>query len=421
MREGWLTVDTVVYGESAGGTIWLVGARGIVAGLVILALAVQTGAPAVALVAALFVALALVARGWSRLALGGLRCTVGFGGDRAFPDDELDLVLTIENRWPVPVPWLEAELAIPPRLYPLDGRVGRLAESDRRVIRVLATLLPFRRLSWRHRLRCRHRGLYEIPAVSLLVADPLRLFPRRKAFPVGARLIVYPRIVPLDEVGLRSGLPQGDLTLRSLPVDDPQRVIGVRDYRPGDPPRRVHWKASARRPNLQVKLLERTARLQLALYLGVDGFDHPWVVYRDALFERAVTAAASLANWAIERGGRVALGLSGAEPTVLPAGGGPDQLKAILETLAVVTPRRGRPLASVLAASSPRQPAGATIVALVAGLPDDLAEELRVTRARGHPVVLLTATLEPVEAPPGVALYELGRDNRLAEVLSAPC
>jgi len=410
---------SVLHGESAGDTIWLVGTRGIGVAVALLAVAVWLGATTVALVAGLFVALAVVARGWSRLALGGLRCRVEFRDDRAFPDDELDLVLTIENRGLAPVPWLEAELTVPHHLYPLEGQVGRAVASDHRVIEVLATLLPFRRLTWRHRLRCRTRGLYEVPTVSILVGDPLRLFPRRKAFVVNARLIVYPRIVPLDQLGLRSGLPQGELALRTIPVEDPTRVIGVREYRPGDPPRRIHWKASARLPTLQVKLLERTAQLQLGLYLGVDGFDYPQVVYREALFERAVGAAASLASWAVEHGGRVGLGLSGAAPIVLPASGGSDHLRQILEVLAVVTPRRGRPLESVLAASLPRQPAGATIVALVAGLPVELADALRGARGRGHPVTVLYAGLEPIAPPTGVRLYELGREEDLARVLTA--
>ena len=38
------------------------------------------------------------------------------------------------------------------------------------------------------------------------------------------------------------------------------RTVGVRDYRPGDSPRRLHWKATARAPGqaLQVKLFEPT-------------------------------------------------------------------------------------------------------------------------------------------------------------------
>ncbi|HYU18353.1 MAG TPA: DUF58 domain-containing protein, partial [Chloroflexota bacterium] len=247
----------VLHGEAAGDTLWLVDSRGILGGLVVLAIAVWNGVDAVALVAGMFVALALVARGWSRLALGGLRCTLSFHDDRAFPDDELDLVLSIENRWLIPIPWLEAELTLPHRLYPLGGTVRRLAETEARVIHVLATVLPFRRLTWRHRLRCRTRGLYEIRSVWVMVSDPLRLFPRRIELLVDARLIVYPRIAPLEQLGFRSWLPQGDRALRTVLLDDPLRPIGVRDYRPGDPLRRVHWKASARRQQLQIKVLER--------------------------------------------------------------------------------------------------------------------------------------------------------------------
>jgi uncharacterized protein (DUF58 family) len=369
-------------------------------------------------VAGLFVALALVARGWSAMALRAVRCSLEFRDDRAFPDDEMDLILTIENRWLVPVAWLEADLTIPHRLYPLSGQIRRLAEPELRVIHVLATAMPLRRLTWRNRLRCRARGLYEIPHVWITVADPLRLSPRRIAMPVAARLIVYPRIVPLEQLGLRSRLPQGDVSLRSMLIDDPSRLIGVRDYRPGDPLRRVHWKASARRPQLQVKVVERTARLQLALYLGADGFDHPWMAYRDALFERAVTAAASLANVVVERGGRVSLAISGADPVSLSAGHGVGHLRTILEALAVVMPRRGRPLESVMAGSVARQQSGTTIVVLAAELTEEIEAQLRVARTQGHQITLLHAGLEPIGALRGVVIYELGRDPDVGQVLS---
>ena len=337
---------------------------------------------------------------------------------RAFPGGELELVREIDNRSPGPVPWLETELTIPHRLYPLDRSVGRDSVTEARVIRTLGTLLPFGRSNRRHRLRCRGRGLYVVGTVGLLVADPLRLFPRRVEYPVDARLVVYPTILALDQLGLRSALPQGDANLRRVPYDDPLRPIGVRDYRPGDSPRQIHWKASARRPRLQTKVLERTVRLQVALYLDVNGFDHPWVVYRDALFERAVTAAASLANAVVERGGRVALATSGDEPAQVLAAGGAEHLMVVLERLAVVSPRRGRPLESILAATVPRQPTGTTIAVAVPTLTPEIADELRATRRRGYPVALVYAGLDPVAPPDGVDLFALGADRDVARALS---
>jgi len=406
-----------LHGEAAGETLWLVERRGIVAALLTLAVAVWFGAQPVAVLAGLILALALVARGWSRLALGGLHCTLGFDEERAFPDDEIHLTLVVENRGLVPAPWLEVDLTMPYGLYPLDAAQER-AWTGERAVHLLLTLLPFRSERRTYRLRCRQRGLYDVSEVALLVADPLRLFPRRVMYRVDARLVVYPRLVPLETLGLRARLPQGEVTLRTMLQPDPLRPIGVRDYRPGDSPRAIHWKASARRSQLQVKVLERTAQLQVAIYLDAGGFDHPWVVYRESLFERAVTAAASLAAYVVERGGRVALGISGDEPTYVPGGGGLDHLQTILEMLAVVTPKRGRPLDSVLAASAGRQPGGTTIVAIVPEVRPEVAAELVAARARRMPVAVVHGGYERPSAPEGIPLFALGQERDVAVALA---
>jgi uncharacterized protein (DUF58 family) len=333
----------------------------------VLGVATWHQAGALAAAAALLLGLALIVRGWSALALGSVRCTLAFDDDRAFPDDEIDLLLHIETRGPIPIPWLEVDLTVPRGLYLMsDGDMGVMS-GDGRAVHLLATLLPLHSITRRLRVRCRQRGLYEVPAVSVLAADPLRLYPRRSGFLVNARLLVYPRIVPLEQIGLRAGLPVGDTRTMAAALPDPIRPVGIRDYRPGDSPRQMHWKASARRGSLQVKVLERTVRRDLALFLDVGGFDHAWLVYREALFERAVTATASLARFAIERGGAVSLAFGGPDPVSIPPHTGLDQLRSILEALATVQPAVGRPLESMLAATLWRLPAGSTVVCTVTG------------------------------------------------------
>ncbi|MFN8524866.1 MAG: DUF58 domain-containing protein [Chloroflexota bacterium] len=409
-----------LHGERAGDTLWVVGNKATLAALAVLALGVWTGAHTLAFAAGLLVAMSLICRAWSRLALAAVRIKVEFRDDRAFPGDVVNLVMTVENAWPIPLGWLEGEILIPPRLHPVEAITRRALETDHRVIAVLTSLLPFQAASWTWQLRCRYRGRYDVPLIWLTVADPLRLFPRRRSIPLQCALLVYPEIVPLETLGLRSRLPGGDLLMPTVRVDDPIRTIGVRDYRPGDPQRRIHWKASARRPTLQVKVMERTAQLQLALYLGVDDFDHSWVIYRDALFERVVSAVASLANAAVERGGRVSLGISGEEPTYLPSGGGTDHLRDILELLAVVQPRRGRPLASVLEGSAWRVPGGASLAVAVARVDDELRAELSNARRRGLPVAVLHASVDPLEIEEGIEVFEIGRSNDISAVLAEP-
>lgn len=376
----------------------------------------QTGPLAAA--AAFMLGLALVTRAWSALALGSVRCTLTFDDDRAFPDDELDLVLRIDSRGPIPIPWLEVDLTVPRGLYVMaDGGMGVLS-GDGRVVHLLMTLMPLRSVTRRLRVRVRSRGLYEVPTVGVLVADPLRLYPRRTGFLVNAKLLVYPRIVPLEQIGLRAGLPIGDSRTMVPVVADSSRPVGIRDYRPGDSPRQMHWKASARRGSLQVKVLERTVRRDLALFLDVGGFDHSWLVFREALFERAVTATASLTRFAIERGGAVSLAYGGADPIAIPAHTGLDQLRAILEVLATVQPAEGRPLESILAATLWRQQAGTTVVVLTPSLSDAVLAELEPTRRRGYPIAVVYCGLQQTEPVDGVAWFDLGRDRDVASALA---
>ena len=68
---------------------------------------------------------------------------------------------------------------------------------------------------------------------------------------LSAVTLVFPRIVPLEQIGLRAGMAIGDLRAATIVLPDPVRPIGVRDYRTGDSPRQIHWKASARRGSIE--------------------------------------------------------------------------------------------------------------------------------------------------------------------------
>ena len=407
-----------LHGDTAGATLWLVTARGIVLSLVLLAVAVWNQSAPLAAMAALILALAGVTRLWSLLALHAVRCTLEFKDDRAFPDDEVDLVMRVSSRGPIPIPWLEVDFTVPRGLYGTPEPGLGVLSGDGRALHLLVTLMPLRTVERTIRVRCRQRGAYRVESVSLLVADPLRLYPRRLERPTEATLLVFPRVVPLEQIGLRAGLAIGDIRAPAVVLPDPVRPIGVRDYRPGDSPRQIHWKASARRGSIQVKVLERTVRRDLALYLDVGGFDHSWLVYREALFERAVTAAASLANATIERGGAVALACGGSDPVALPSNTGLDQLRAILEALAVVQPTEGRPIESMLAATLWRQPAGTTIVVLTPTPEEPLLAELAPVRRRGDPVAIVYCGLRQADPPEGVAWFDLGRERDVITALA---
>jgi uncharacterized protein (DUF58 family) len=108
------------------------------------------------------------------------------------------------------------------------------------------SLLPSESERLETRIKCNYRGEYEVGVDSIEVTDFLYLF--KITYPIGTKLkvIVLPRVVPLELLGIAP--PEED-------VKNPQRFSNnaeeeldteVRKYYPGDSRKRIHWKASAR-------------------------------------------------------------------------------------------------------------------------------------------------------------------------------
>ena len=187
------------------------------------------------------------------------------------------------------------------------------------------------RVTWRYRLSCRQRGIYRLGPAVVTSGDPFGFFPRSARVGQVGRVVVYPRLIPIDGAALPSGSPHGDTRAPQWLFEEPTRVVGVRDYHPEDPIRRVHWKATARRGELQVKISEPTVELSTAIFLAVDSFATGPSARGEGdpneHFEYAVSLAASLAHLLIGRG--VPVGLyanwggegSGGSLQLAPAGG----------------------------------------------------------------------------------------------------
>lgn len=101
------------------------------------------------------------------------------------------------------------------------------------------------------------RGVYPIGPLLLLCTDPFALASCER--PVGGtnELVVTPRVTVLP--GHRSGFArdEGDVheLLRQSNADSEELI--AREYRPGDPVRRVNWPATARRGEIMVRQEEQ--------------------------------------------------------------------------------------------------------------------------------------------------------------------
>jgi uncharacterized protein (DUF58 family) len=162
-----------------------------------------------------------------------------------------------------------------------------------------------------YRIRGKRRGLFRLGPAVVEASDPLGLI-RRFLIDRDVRFVtVYPQAVPIE-----TGWPLGRLPVHVMPrrnsfFEDPSRFVGVRPYHPGDSLRSIHWRATARCGEIQVKVFE-PAVLQ-GMLLAVEMGEAAFPGTEEPRMELAVTAAASLAEMVLASGQKAGLLSNGAD------------------------------------------------------------------------------------------------------------
>ena len=134
-----------------------------------------------------------------------------------------------------------------------------------------------------------HCGLLELRADKLRVWDCLGLFSLRLPPPAPARLLCLPLPVQADPPRIPEGAGQRP-TPRNAARRGPGEDYDLREYRPGDPLRSVHWKLSSKWDQLIVK--ERAEAVTPLPLLTLDRFGTPGEL--DALLDRAAGMSRAL-------------------------------------------------------------------------------------------------------------------------------
>ena len=377
--------------------------------------------PAIAGAGATVLLAGLLSQLWSRLSLERVEFTRRFPEKRAFVGEEVIAHYTIANRKALPLPWIEVRDNAPEPMPVLDTHSSPSGAVGSVYVTRNTALSWYERVRWNHRYLAKERGFFGFGPARLRSGDIFGLFPSQRELPVRDRIAVLPRVIELPDLGLPSERPFGEARSGSRIFEDPSRISGVRDYRPGDPLKRIDWKATARRQELQSRVYEPSSSLHLLVALSTNTLANTWEGYDPQRLERAVTVAASVARWASERRFSVGLVASSAfpgadRPLSIPPARDPDHLTRILEALAMVSPYVLAPLTEVLGEAARRLPAGATIVAVAGYMSEELATRLVRLREQGHPVALLWVDNHPLTLDLGrVTVYDVGAHLRAAE------
>jgi uncharacterized protein (DUF58 family) len=240
--------------------------------------------------------------------------------ERALVDDQVTLQLTLRSA--DPVERLEVLVVVPPGMVGPDGAAGswavavRLAAGEQRTLAVPLT--------------CRRWGAYRLGQVHLRAHDRFRLFTWERQLDGQAVLKVFP--VP---DALRALVRPFETQVSTGSHVAAQRGDGIefadlRPFLPGDRPRSINWRATARRGDLMVNQRhpERATEVVLFLdsFLDVRG-------PTGSTLDQAVGAAASLAAAYLRQRDRVGLVSFGGFVQWLQPGGGQAALYRLLDTL----------------------------------------------------------------------------------------
>lgn len=139
-----------------------------------------------------------------------------------------------------------------------------------------------------YRLPTGRRGIFDVAPIEVTRRDPFELFRFSRRYGRIERIWVYPRILALR------ALPTGKTRHLEGPSSDtsPQGNITfhrLREYRPGDDLRLIHWRSSARLGTLLVKHNVDTSQPYTVVL-----FDQRPHLYTEETFEQAVDVAASV-------------------------------------------------------------------------------------------------------------------------------
>ncbi|GAA4366232.1 DUF58 domain-containing protein [Agromyces bauzanensis] len=163
-----------------------------------------------------------------------------------------------------------------------------------------------------YRLRMPRRGVYSIGPLRIGVADPFGLARIDREVGTGHEVVVTPRVTPLDaalgSAASIDGVVHG-LRRRTHPNSD---ELIAREYRYGDPLRRVNWAATARRGELMVREEEQRGDPEARILLDttLSGRSEASLRRDDDEgahfgFELGIEIAASIGMHLLERGFRV--------------------------------------------------------------------------------------------------------------------
>jgi uncharacterized protein (DUF58 family) len=373
-------------------------------------LALTQNAPAEHFMFSALLAVMLVSYASSRMSTRALRAHREVSG-RVFENEPMSVHLDVVNHG-----------RFPRFLLDLDDSLPEFVQADGEHDFVVPSLWPGERVSLSYTARALKRGLYSWSPLRISASDPFGIFQRYLPFDAPGQAVVYPRPIELPGSISRTGIEaRGHSTgERARGSESGLDFYGIRDYRPGDELRRIHWPATAHHGKLTVIEFDRGASENVAVLLDAKtGSEFGAGI--DTSLEVGVRAAASLLHWALRSEGVAQLGLAFPDGPVWENVDQAHRESQLLELLARLRAEAGMSVSELVSWASPRLTADDNVIVVTAAPDDALPVAVSALLRRRIPVCVLllqAQTFDPRAPHPGDAAAALRAIG--AKVVSLP-
>ncbi|WP_164668265.1 DUF58 domain-containing protein [Virgibacillus doumboii] len=252
---------------------------------------------------------------------------------RAFPDESMDLKLTIKNN--SLIPYLNGYLSLSVKNHIINEDYLYIAGREENEYRIpvslpgkskIAVTIPFKALS---------RGAGRIKQIHFSFPNLLNFEKFTLDYTVyhNVEMIVYPILQAVKSAEEVTSLNFGEDFAINSPFEDRLQPLGTRDYVTSDPFRRIHWKASAKMQTLQTKTYERNRYIAWSIVVNISKKSRLGNTYINPELEELLSKTAYICRSLIEMGNQVEIYVNENGPVHLPDGRNINHLKKILSLL----------------------------------------------------------------------------------------
>src|SRR5262245_12415090 len=183
----------------------------------------------------MIVVLGAIVRYWSRHLFDRVSLTRTPSETRAFIGETLTVDVELSNEKPLPLPWYQWRIGLGEPLEVQGEALGASAVPGLKWLYRRGALGWYQKHRWKFELQPTERGFHQLGPGTLRSSDLLGAFPQHREDGEKQYIVVYPRVFPMADLGLASDRPFGERKGGNRVFEDPLRIAGLREFRPGDP------------------------------------------------------------------------------------------------------------------------------------------------------------------------------------------